>query len=74
MMKSYQDAYNEYLKKRVSEGLDLHPDGCIAFVAGYKAAREAIINAFADNTCDYCAHEGCQNNVDAIALIEGESK
>jgi hypothetical protein len=74
MMKSYQEAYADYLRERVSEGLDLHPDGCIAFVAGWKAAREAIIDAFKDNTCDYCAHEGCQNNVEAIALIEGESK
>jgi hypothetical protein len=74
MMKSYQEAYADYLRERVSEGLDLHPDGCIAFVAGWKAAREAIIDAFKDNTCDYCAHEGCQNNVEAIALIEAESK
>lgn len=78
-MDTYQKAYADYLKERVSKGLDLHPDGCIAFVAGYKAAREAIIQAFVDNTCDRCiedvaVHEGCQNNLEATNLIESEIK
>lgn len=74
MMKSYQEAYADYLRERVSKGLDLHPEGCTAFVAGYIAAKAQIVQAFADNTCEHCTHEGCQNNVEAIALIEGESK
>jgi hypothetical protein len=73
-MDTYQQAYSQYLKERAASGLDLHPDGCIAFVAGFKAAQQAIIDAFKDNTCDHCAHEGCQNNLDAINLIESEIK
>jgi len=41
-MDTYQQAYSQYLKERVATGLDLHPDGCIAFVAGYKAALAQI--------------------------------
>lgn len=47
-MDTYQKAYADYLKERVSKGLDLHPDGCIAFVAGYKAA-EAQLTKGADD-------------------------
>jgi hypothetical protein len=78
-MDTYQKAYAEYLRQRVSKGLDLHPDGCIAFVAGYKAAREEILAMFKDNTCNSCeedlpTHRGCESNVDAIFLIESEIK
>ena len=49
------------------------------FVAGVQTERERIIALLKDNTCESCEegyalHTGCEGNLDAVALIESESK